>query len=56
LGHIEAQGFLFSRPVPADAIPALLERFGVCGTTRHAHASDVDNSDAASTSTSNESA
>jgi diguanylate cyclase (GGDEF)-like protein len=56
LGHIEAQGFLFSRPVPADAIPALLERFGVCGTARHAHASDVDNSDAASTSTSNESA
>ena len=31
LGHIEAQGFLFSRPVPVDAIPALLERFGVCG-------------------------
>ncbi|BCF97805.1 GGDEF-domain containing protein [Paraburkholderia sp. PGU19] len=56
LGHIEAQGFLFSRPVPADAIPSLLERFGVCGTTRHAHAGDVDSSDAASTSTSNESA
>jgi predicted signal transduction protein with EAL and GGDEF domain len=31
LGHIEAQGFLFSRPVPVEAIPALLERFGVCG-------------------------
>ncbi|MGV2289544.1 EAL domain-containing protein [Trinickia sp. YCB016] len=30
LGRIEAQGFLFSRPVPADGIPALLERFGVC--------------------------
>jgi diguanylate cyclase (GGDEF)-like protein len=32
LGSIQAQGFLFSRPVPADGIPALLERFGVCGT------------------------
>ncbi|HVE10325.1 MAG TPA: EAL domain-containing protein [Paraburkholderia sp.] len=32
LGHIEAQGFLFSRPVPVEGIPALLERFGVCGT------------------------
>jgi diguanylate cyclase (GGDEF)-like protein len=31
LGHIQAQGFLFSRPVPADGILALLERFGVCG-------------------------
>ncbi|SEA56134.1 bifunctional diguanylate cyclase/phosphodiesterase [Paraburkholderia sartisoli] len=31
LGHIEAQGFLFSRPVPSDGIPALLDRFGVCG-------------------------
>ena len=31
LGEIEAQGFLFSRPVPADAIPALLARFGVRG-------------------------
>lgn len=31
LGEIEAQGFLFSRPVPADAIPALIERFGVRG-------------------------
>jgi diguanylate cyclase (GGDEF)-like protein len=45
LGHIEAQGFLFSRPVPVDAIPALLERFGVCGMTgpgrRTAH--DADN-------------
>ncbi|HYS65077.1 MAG TPA: EAL domain-containing protein [Paraburkholderia sp.] len=42
LGHIEAQGFLFSRPVPVDAIPALLERFGVCGQTgrRPAHAAD----------------
>ena len=28
LGEIEAQGFLFSRPVPADAIPALIARFG----------------------------
>ncbi|RKP44971.1 bifunctional diguanylate cyclase/phosphodiesterase [Trinickia fusca] len=32
LGNIQAQGFLFSRPVPAEGIPALLERFGVCGT------------------------
>jgi EAL domain-containing protein (putative c-di-GMP-specific phosphodiesterase class I) len=30
LGSIEAQGFLFSRPVPAEAVPALIERFGVC--------------------------
>jgi EAL domain-containing protein (putative c-di-GMP-specific phosphodiesterase class I) len=42
LGHIEAQGFLFSRPVPVDAIPALLERFGVCGMKGHrpAHLAD----------------
>ncbi|MGN4068274.1 bifunctional diguanylate cyclase/phosphodiesterase [Burkholderia gladioli] len=32
LGQIQAQGFLFSRPVPVDGIPALLARFGVCGT------------------------
>ncbi len=31
LGPIEAQGFLFSRPVPADGVPVLIERFGVCG-------------------------
>jgi predicted signal transduction protein with EAL and GGDEF domain len=31
LGPIEAQGFLFSRPVPADGVQALLDRFGVCG-------------------------
>jgi len=30
LGNIQAQGFLFSRPVPADGIAALLDRFGVC--------------------------
>jgi diguanylate cyclase (GGDEF)-like protein len=30
LGRIEAQGYLFSRPVPADGIAVLLERFGVC--------------------------
>ncbi|ABC37337.1 bifunctional diguanylate cyclase/phosphodiesterase [Burkholderia thailandensis] len=34
LGRIEAQGFLFSRPVPSDGIPALLARFGVCGGDR----------------------
>ncbi|WJF91685.1 EAL domain-containing protein [Paraburkholderia bonniea] len=32
LGQIEAQGFLFSRPVAIESVPALLERFGVCGT------------------------
>ncbi|MFX1736402.1 EAL domain-containing protein [Paraburkholderia sp. A1RI_3L] len=50
LGQIEAQGFLFSKPVPADGIPALLERFGVCGTERHpiAHEGHVDVSDASS--------
>ncbi|SAL81827.1 EAL/GGDEF domain-containing protein [Caballeronia choica] len=31
LGPIEAQGFLFSRPVPAEGVQALLDRFGVCG-------------------------
>ncbi|CAB3764727.1 bifunctional diguanylate cyclase/phosphodiesterase [Paraburkholderia solisilvae] len=53
LGHIEAQGFLFSRPVPSDGIPALLERFGVCGTRTRQPArarSDDDTSDAPSTS------
>ncbi|WP_258002333.1 putative bifunctional diguanylate cyclase/phosphodiesterase [Burkholderia sp. WAC0059] len=30
LAPIEAQGFLFSRPVPADGVPSLIERFGVC--------------------------
>ncbi|CAB3771138.1 bifunctional diguanylate cyclase/phosphodiesterase [Paraburkholderia humisilvae] len=53
LGHIEAQGFLFSRPVPADGIPALLERFGVCGMrTRQPirERSDDSTSDASSTS------
>ncbi|SEI79956.1 bifunctional diguanylate cyclase/phosphodiesterase [Paraburkholderia diazotrophica] len=53
LGHIEAQGFLFSRPVPVEGIPALLERFGVCGAhgVRVAHIGDADStSDASSTS------
>ena len=31
LGPVEAQGFLFSRPVPGDGVQALLDRFGVCG-------------------------
>ena len=31
LGPIEAQGFLFSRAVPAEGVQALLDRFGVCG-------------------------
>ncbi|SAK49752.1 EAL/GGDEF domain-containing protein [Caballeronia hypogeia] len=34
LGPVEAQGFLFSRPVPADGVQALLDRFGVCGWLR----------------------
>ncbi len=46
LGQIEAQGFLFSRPVPADGIPALLARFGVRGAdgtrlSERRHAADV---------------
>ncbi|GAB7539598.1 bifunctional diguanylate cyclase/phosphodiesterase [Burkholderia sp. 3C] len=32
LGPIQAQGFLFSRAVPAEGIEALLARFGVCET------------------------
>jgi EAL domain-containing protein (putative c-di-GMP-specific phosphodiesterase class I) len=32
-GPVEAQGFLFSRPVPADGVQTLLDRFGVCGWT-----------------------
>jgi diguanylate cyclase (GGDEF)-like protein len=31
LGPIDAQGFLFSRPVPIADVPALIERYGVCG-------------------------
>ena len=31
LGPVEAQGFLFSRPVPGDGVQALLDLFGVCG-------------------------
>ncbi|NPT41177.1 EAL domain-containing protein [Paraburkholderia sp. 1N] len=53
LGHIEAQGFLFSRPVPVDAIPALLERFGVCGMKGHRAAREPDSTrSVSSTSTS----
>jgi diguanylate cyclase (GGDEF)-like protein len=32
LGNIEAQGFLFSRPVPISAVPALFKRFGLCAS------------------------
>ena len=32
LGPIEAQGFLFSRAVPAADVPALIARYGVCAT------------------------
>ncbi len=53
LGHIEAQGFLFSRPVPVEAIPALLERFGVCGMKGHRTAREPDSTrSVSSTSTS----
>jgi EAL domain-containing protein (putative c-di-GMP-specific phosphodiesterase class I) len=31
LGPIEAQGFLFSRAVPVTDVPALIERYGICG-------------------------
>jgi EAL domain-containing protein (putative c-di-GMP-specific phosphodiesterase class I) len=55
LGHIEAQGFLFSRPVPVEGIPALLERFGVCGMPVVHGTRVTRGSDAESTSTSNES-
>ncbi|SAK59862.1 putative bifunctional diguanylate cyclase/phosphodiesterase [Caballeronia ptereochthonis] len=34
LGPVEAQGFLFSRPVPADGVQTLLDRFGTCGRPR----------------------
>jgi EAL domain-containing protein (putative c-di-GMP-specific phosphodiesterase class I) len=39
LGPLQAQGFLFSPPVGIDAVPALLARFGVCGTAG-AHAEE----------------
>ncbi|RQH08499.1 bifunctional diguanylate cyclase/phosphodiesterase [Paraburkholderia dinghuensis] len=38
LGPIEAQGYLFSRPVPVEGIGALIERFGVCAS---AHGGDT---------------
>jgi len=36
LGEVEAQGFLFSRPVPASSIHALLARYGVRDERAHA--------------------
>ncbi|WP_207004467.1 bifunctional diguanylate cyclase/phosphodiesterase [Trinickia mobilis] len=51
LGRIEAQGFLFSRPVPADGIGALLERFGVC-SAREVHGAQVHGQSRGQTSTS----
>jgi diguanylate cyclase (GGDEF)-like protein len=36
LGPIEAQGFLFSRPVPVEGVAELIERFGVCSTVESA--------------------
>ncbi|QCP48674.1 EAL domain-containing protein [Trinickia violacea] len=51
LGRIEAQGFLFSRPVPADGIPALLERFGVCNA-REVHGAQAHGQSRGQTSTS----
>jgi EAL domain-containing protein (putative c-di-GMP-specific phosphodiesterase class I) len=57
LGHIEAQGFLFSRPVPVDAIPALLDRFGVCGMPERRSAREpASDSTSATSSTSGQSA
>ncbi|WP_296659838.1 EAL domain-containing protein [Paraburkholderia sp.] len=38
LGPIEAQGYLFSRPVPVEGVAALIERFGVCGSAQPAEA------------------
>ncbi len=39
LGPIEAQGFLFSRPVPADRVPGTAsDRFEVCGHSARARA------------------
>ncbi|TAM07503.1 MAG: EAL domain-containing protein [Paraburkholderia sp.] len=38
LGPIEAQGYLFSRPVPVEGVAALIERFGVCETAQPAAA------------------
>ena len=32
VGHVEAQGFFFSRPVPASDIAALIEKYGVCSS------------------------
>jgi diguanylate cyclase (GGDEF)-like protein len=40
LGNIQAQGFLFSRPVPGDGIATLMDRFGVCGMRESLAASD----------------
>jgi diguanylate cyclase (GGDEF)-like protein len=40
LGPIEAQGFLFSRPVPVEGVSALIERFGVCDSAHGEHAAE----------------
>ena len=45
LGNIEAQGFLFSRPVPPEGVQALLERFGVCANTEPGGVSPASTSD-----------
>jgi diguanylate cyclase (GGDEF)-like protein len=55
LGRIEAQGFLFSRPVPAEGIAALLERFGVC-KAREAHGTETHGDSRGQASTSGQSA
>lgn len=40
LGPIEAQGYLFSRPVPVEGVSALIERFGVCDVAHGENAAE----------------